>query len=167
MKGRVVLMMKRWWITALVFTLALSLTSCARKTLNVQAYSYGQLPCDGSLGNFDAYLIAGQNGATYNGQYTLAIVPITLDAPGDIISVTITNSSLAYKTLIDQVVVNPSQEIDAGPLTDADLATYDILALTPYQAGVSFAAQSNEKDAICYMPQLGDGLNQQQIQPLK
>jgi len=160
-------MMKRWWITALVFTLALSLTSCAKKSLNIQAYAYGQLPCDGTLGNFDVYLIAGQTGSTYNGSYMLAIVPITLDDPGDIISVTITNSSLAYRTLIDQVVVNPSQEIDAGPLTDADINTYDILALTPYQAGVPFAGQENGKDAICYIPRLGDGLSQQQIQPLK
>lgn len=119
-------------------------------------YSYGQLPCDGSLGNFDVYLIKAQ---TTPVTYQLAIIPVTLDAPGDIISVTITNSSLAYRTLIDQVVVNLSQEIDAGPLTDADLQTYDVLALTLYQAGVPFSGQQSGKDAVCYMPQLGDGIS--------
>lgn len=161
-------MMKRWWITALVFTLALSLTSCAKKQLNIQDATFGERSCDGTLGNFDVYLIASQSGGNFNGTYQIAIVPVTLSSPGDIVSITLSNVGVtAYRTLIDQVVVNTDQEIDTGIISAADVQTYDVLAITPYQPGVPFPAQQNEKDTLCYLPQLGDGLNSPQIQPTK
>ncbi len=168
MTGRLVFIMKRWWITALVFTLALSLTSCAKKQLNVQDASYGEASCDGTLGNFDVYLIASQANGTYSGTYQIAIVPVTLDAPGDIVMVTLSNAAVtAYRTLIEQVVVNTDQEVDSTIISAADVQTYDVLAITPYQPGVPFPAQQNQKDTICYLPQLGQGLNSQTAQPLK
>lgn len=153
---------------ALVAVLFMTATGgCARK-LSIQENAYGTSPCDGSLGNFDVYLIAGtgSSGTTYNGTYQLAIMPISLDAPGDIVSVTVLNESKAYKVLISQVSLAVGQEVDAGPLSSADLTTYDIMSLTPYQAGVVFTAQQNEKDAFCYIPQQGQGTTQQ-LQPLK
>jgi hypothetical protein len=152
---------------SLQFALALlvALMGCAKPKLDVQQYSYGYGHCDGTLGSFDVYLLLNSQGG--GGTYQIAIIPVSMNSPGDIISVTITNSSLAYKQLVEQVVATPDQEIDAGAITAADLQNYNILALTPFQPGVSFPDAQNSSDALCYIPQLGDGVDQQPVQPLQ
>jgi hypothetical protein len=144
--------MRRWWILALVFTLALSLTSCSSKTSNLQGANYGMTQCDGSLGSFDVYLIA-QN----TGDFQLAIIPVSPSNPGDIVTVNVVDQqSMSYRTLEEQVVINADQEIDF-PITAADAQNYDTLALTLFQPGVSFPDVQSQEDAFCYLPQIGDG----------
>jgi hypothetical protein len=149
----------------LALALVLQLWGCAKPKLDVQQYSYGYGQCDGTLGSFDVYLIL--NAQQGGGSYQLSIIPVSMNNPGDIISVTITNSNLGYKQLVGQVVATPDTEIDAGYLTSADLQNYTILALTPYQPGVSFPDAQNSSDALCYLPQLGQGVNQQPVEPLQ
>ncbi len=153
MTGRVVLLMRRWWIIALVFTLALSLTSCSNKMSNLQGATYGQSQCDGSLGSFDIYLIAQSSG-----QYQLAIIPVSPANPGDIVTVNVVDQqSMAYQTLEDQVVINADQEIDFE-LSEAQVANYDTLALSLFQpGGASFPDIQAQEDALCYLPQMGEG----------
>lgn len=144
-------MMKRWWIVALVFTLALSLTSCSRKSLIPQS-GYGLGYCDGTLGSFDVYVYP----TSTSGIYQVSVIPVSLDAPGDIVSITVANQSLQYRELQTQVVVNQDMEILAGTLTDKELESYDILAITPYQPGVTFLEATPEKDAVCRLPLPGE-----------
>lgn len=152
MKGFAVRKMNKWWMVAAVFALALSLTSCARRgTAN-----YGLNYCDGTMGQFDVYTI--RDGAA--GSYRVSIFPVALSAPGDVVTVTVVNqSTLAYKELVQQVVVNVDQEITAGYLTEAELQTYDVIAITSYAPGVDFLSANPEKDAICGLPLMGDGSN--------
>lgn len=162
LKGRIVVMVKKWWVLALVFTLALSLTSCSSKKRNLNAGNpNGFGYCDGTLGSFDIYVVASPSNA---GLYELSVIPVSLDAPGDIVRVAVANNSLAYKEMVTQVVVNPQQEIFAGYLTVSDLQNYDILAITPYEPGVSFLEGTAEKDAICSVPLPGDDGTQQPVQ---
>jgi hypothetical protein len=151
MIGSAFSMMKRWWIVALVFTLALSLTSCSRKSLIPQS-GYGLGYCDGTLGSFDVYVYQTSTA----GIYQVSIIPVQLDAPGDIVSVVVANQSLQYRELQTQVVVNNDMEILVGTLTDTELEAYDILAITPYQPGVTFLEATPEKDAVCRLPLPGD-----------
>lgn len=146
-------MMKRWWIVALVFTLALSLTSCSRKKTQLGPNSgYGLGYCDGTLGSFDVYVYETSS----PGLYQVSIIPVSLDAPGDIVSITVANQGLAYKELQTQVVLFQDREILAGTLTDTELENYELLAITPYQPGVSFLEATPEKDAVCTLPLPGD-----------
>ncbi len=148
-------MMKRWWVIALVFTLALSLTSCSRaKQTQLQA-DYGFGYCDGSIGSFDVYVIRSQ---TQPGMYELTVIPVTLQQPGDIVSITVANKSLAYKQMVNQVVINPQQQVFSGYLSDTDLTTYDILAITPYAAGQTFLNAQSDAEALCTLPLPGDGV---------
>jgi hypothetical protein len=154
MMGRVVLMMKRWWMVALVFTLALSLTSCSRKALAPQT-GYGLGYCDGTLGSFDVYVYQTSTA----GIYQVSVIPVSLDQPGDIVSITVANASLAYKVLQNQVVLFNDNEILAGTLTDTELELYDQLAITPYDSsGATWLEQAPEKDAVCYLPLPGEGI---------
>jgi hypothetical protein len=146
-----VLVMKRWWMVALVFTLALSLTSCSRKSLIPQS-GYGLGYCDGTLGSFDVYVYPTAS----SGVYQVSVIPVSLDAPGDIVSITVANQSLQYRELQTQVVLNNDMEILAGTLTDTELEAYDIIAITPYQPGVTFLEATPEKDAVCRLPLPGD-----------
>ena len=155
--GRFVLMMKRWWLIVLVFTLALSLTSCSRKRTGdlLQQADFGCIPCNGTIGSFDVYVIRSLQDST---TYTLSIIPIQLDQPGDIGKMTIANRNPSYKEVVHEVVLNPNEEIFAGTLTEADLENFDILAITPFdESGVSFLQQQSEKDALCTLPLPGDG----------
>lgn len=148
MKGKTVLMIKRWWLTAVVFTCALSLTSCSKKKPGNELLSAepGYTQCAGTIGDFDIWLYASDK---HVGMYELYVIPYQLDAAGDIASITVANSSLAYKQLVTQVVLNPDQTIFAGYLTEQEVENYNIIAITPYDPTTNFASSVSEKDAFC------------------
>jgi hypothetical protein len=150
-------MTKRWWIIALVFTLALSLTSCAkRRPQDLQSLpEYGFGYCDGSIGSFDVYVIRTKQDTSL---FELSIIPVNLDQPGDIARINIANKSPSYREVVHEIVLQPNQEIFAGYLTENDLQTYDIVAITPFDgSGATFLEQTAEKEAICTLPLPGDG----------
>jgi len=164
--GRFVVMMKRWWVLALVFTLALSLTSCTKKKTNLSGSDYGFGYCDGTMGNFDVYVIPSTSNP---GLYELSIIPIQVATEGEIVKVNVLNSGLPYKEMVSQVVLQTEQEIFAGFLSESELQNYDTLAITPYDPSqainTDFPYQNNNDDAICSLPipgyntgdELGDG----------
>lgn len=135
---------------------AIALTSCSRNrnTQGLQA-NYGFGYCDGTLGSFDVYVIQSD---AQPGLYEVSVIPVALNAPGDIVSITVANQQLAYKEVVPQVVLFAEQEIFAGYLTETELLTYDILAITPYQPGVTFLEATPESDALCTLPLPGDGV---------
>jgi hypothetical protein len=155
MKGRRISMMKKWWMIAVVFALALSLTSCGKRS--AQNFStYGINYCDGSMGSIDVYTVpvVGQPGT-----FKVVLIPVSLAAPGDVATVTVVNqSSLAYKTLVTQVVLNVEQEITAGVLSEQELNNYDLIAITSFVPGIDFLQANPEKDAICGLPLIGEGV---------
>jgi hypothetical protein len=130
MKGKVVVMMKRWWLTVLVFTLALSLTSCSKKKNDGNLMSgYGYSQCDdASMGSFDVYLFQSTKSP---GFWELWVTPYQVNNAGDVASVSIINQSRSYKNLQTEVVLNPGEHIFAGLLTENDINTYDILFIAP------------------------------------
>ncbi len=154
--GRIVVMMKRWWVLALVFTLALSLTSCTKKKSNLFGSDYGFGYCDGTMGNFDVYVIPS---ASNSGLFEVSIIPVQVAQEGDIVKVNVLNQGLPYKELVSQVVLQTDQEIFAGFLTEQEINTYDTIAITPYDPNqalqTDFPYQNNEKDAICSLPMPG------------
>jgi hypothetical protein len=162
MKGKFVLKLKKWWLTALVFTLVLPLVSCSKKRKETLQADYGFTQCDGTIGSFDVYVIRSK---TNPGTFEISIITIQADAPGDIASITVANSSKAYKQLIPQVVLNNDQEIFGGYLTESELNQYDILAITPYDPSTNFADQVSAKDALCTLPLPGDGVNPDDYSP--
>lgn len=154
LSGSYVIKMKKLLLPVLVLTLALSLTSCSRKNnpslQNQNEFAY--FACDGSIGQFDAYLIRSK---TNPGLIQLSVIPVTLTNPGDIVSINVANSQLAYKEMVNQVVLFTDKEINAGFLTEQELQTYDRLAVTPFQPGVSFLEVQADRDAVCNVPLLG------------
>ncbi len=161
MKGKFLNLMRKWWLMALVSTLALSLTSCAkRRNFNLSG-AYGFTQCDGANWSFDVYTVRSQSQV---GTYELIIMPVSIDTPGDIASVTIANQQQGYKQLISQVVLNPEQEIYAGVLTNADLNNYPILAITAFDSSTVFTSQNSAKSSFCLVPLPGDGVAQGQQQ---
>ncbi len=143
--------MKRWWMVALVFTLALSLTSCSRKSLAPQS-GRGEGFCQGSIGTFAIYVWETRT----PGIYQVSIIPKTLDDASDIVSITVAKQNLQYRELQSQVVLNIDNEIFVGTLTDSELENYEMLAITPFQPGVTFLQATPEKDALCRLPLPGD-----------
>ncbi|MBY0370794.1 hypothetical protein K2X33_08910 [bacterium] len=144
--------MKKWWMIAAVFALALSLTSCSRRG---SSSNYGLNYCDGTMGQFDVYTVAVPN---QPGTYKVVVDPISLSAAGDVVSITVVNqTSLAYKELVQQVVVYVNQRITAGYISEAELQNYNLIAITTYMPGVDFLGAQPAKDAICGLPLLGDG----------
>lgn len=162
MMGRFVVMMKRWWVLALVFTLALSLTSCSKRKSNLQSANYGFGYCDGSFGSFDVYVIPSKGSP---GMFELSIIPVQVTA-GDIAKIVVLNQNLSYKPMISQVVLQSEAEIFAGYLSEAEVNSYDTLAIIPWdpnQENVTPIEQNNDRDALCALPlpgyETGDGLS--------
>lgn len=152
-------MVKRWWVLALVFTLALSLTSCSKKKSDLMAADYGFGYCDGTLGSFDVYVIPNTNGL-----YELSIIPVSVNS-GDIVKVHLVSSSRSYKEMVSQVVLQNDLEIFAGTVTPTEVQSYEAIAITPWdpsQGDQNVLDQQFEQDAICEFPippaETGNGL---------
>lgn len=155
MKGKIVNVMRKWWLMALMLTLALSLTSCAKRKLYNQNSNYGFSQCDSTNWQFDVYLFKS---TTKVGYYDIVIMPAYIDTPGDIATVTIANNQNGgYRQLINQVVLYANQEIDAGSISNADLNSYPILAITSFDATTNWAQATPAKASYCYLPIPGDG----------
>ena len=151
----VMMIVKRWWVLLMVCTLALSLTSCSTKK-KASTQNYGCRPCDdATMGAFDVYVIPSK---TAVGMYELRIIPVQVEN-GDIVKVTVANQSLTYKEMVPEVVINSSEEVFGGYLTEADLYTYNILAITPYSSQGTFLEQTPSKAAFCTLPVPGDVCN--------
>jgi len=146
-------MMKKWWLIALVITLALSLTSCGkRKPVQPQGSDYGLEYCDGDLGSFDIYVFPSSS----PGLYEVSIIPVSVADPGLVARVNIANQSRDYRELVHEVVLEPEHEIAGILLTDSDLQTYNIIAITQFEeGGVSFLNGSGEGANFCYLPMPG------------
>jgi hypothetical protein len=145
---------KKWWIIAVVFALALSLTSCSSRARQNLAFGIND-ECIGTMGEIDIYTIPVQGQLGY---YKIVIIPATLTSPGDVATITAVNqSTLAYKTLSPEVVLNVDQEITAGFLSETELASFDLIAITSFVGGIDFLSANPAKDAICWTPKVGDG----------
>ena len=160
MKGKVVFMIKKWWVIVLVFTLALSLTSCAKRKKELLGANYGFAQCDGNLGNFDVYVIRSESSPT---NYDLSIVPAEVNS-GDIASIYVANNRKGFRQLVQQVVLYPDEEINLG-LTEADLNQYKILAISAYDPSIAFHEQSDEFLTYCQLPLPGDGVAEEDLVP--
>lgn len=151
----IVRVMKRWWLIALVFTLALSLTSCAKRNADLQSGpNYGFGYCDGTLGSFDIYVIPSPSDPN---MFQLAIMPVSLTDPGDIVQVVMANQSPSYQIVDTEAVLQPNQELDAGYISATDLSNYNILSIVPFDGtGQTFLQQSPNEDVTCSLPSPSD-----------
>ena len=154
MKGKLISMMKRWWLVVFVFTLALTLTSCSRKRAsNLQ--DAVALPCQGELGDFDVWVIRS---TSQTGMYQLVVIPVALTVPGDIATITVVASSNgAYRQMVPQVVLDNESEIPVGFLTEYELNLYDQLSISLYDGANDFT-QSQAEFTNCEIP-YPDGTN--------
>jgi hypothetical protein len=142
-------MIKKWWVPALVFTLALSLTSCSSSTPSLQNGGQAFAQCNGDYWSFDVYV---EPSTQSPGEYELRLYPVSLNEPGDLAQIVIANNSGAYEVLKPEVTLEPSQEIFYSPLSASDLTNYDVLVISPYQPGVSFLQTNGTNSTFCTLP---------------
>jgi hypothetical protein len=149
--GRLFFMMKRWWLIAIVFTLALSLTSCANKPGN--GTNFGYVACDSEvLGQFDVYTIAsGSSG----GQYSVVVVPYQVFTQGVSYTIGLENIYTGFPALSDITPVQ-DQEILVRELTAAELQNYTHIRIGPYQASIPYLQGAPDNDLVCELPLPGN-----------
>lgn len=163
MKGnrRLVSVMKKWCMIAVVFALAMSLTSCARRKPDGLLSTYGLSNCyqplgSYALGQFDVWTfpVSGQSGT-----YKIVVIPYGMDAEGDVIAVHVVNSStLQYKPLVTETSAYVDQEIVAGYLSEAELNSYDRIVISSADPSKDFMNANPEKDVSCTLPLIGDDI---------
>ncbi len=160
MKGKLVLMMKKWWMIAAVFALALSLTSCSRRLPYGANSNYGLFRCttatdpQNNMGTFDIYTVgaAGQPGI-----YKVVIIPASLALPGEIVTITAANQSTReHKVLSLDISMNIEQEVFAGYLSESELQLFDKIAISSYVPGVDVLNSNPPRSAVCHLPVLGE-----------
>lgn len=156
MMGRLMFMMKRWWLIAVVFTLALSLTSCSSRS-NYDGLNYGYSECNGAVGEFDIYTIA--NGGT-SSSFNVVVVPYQVYAQGVSLTFGLENSYTGFPALQDVTPVR-DQEILVKTLTTAELQNYTNVRIGPYQAGTPYLSSSADNDILCELPLPPSMTNQQ------
>ena len=138
MRGRIVKMVKKWWIIALVFVLALTLTSCSKKN---GVTNQGVLSkCDNP--NF-AYIDMTVEPSTQGGVYNVYAYPQAIN-PGSIVRIGIDDASGNFRILTDQVALNPGVKSYVGQVTDADFSSFDQIAIQSYPQSPAVCAFQDE-----------------------
>jgi len=147
MKGKIRDTVSKWWVLVLVATLALSLTSCGKKRSSW--LTSGGYECEGSMGYFGVSTIPYGN----QGLYQVRLVVFEPDQEGDIVSVTLTDSSTgAFRTLINGLALQSNKEIVVGLVSQSELTTYDTLSVTPAFSNGTWAEQVADKYTDCDLP---------------
>ena len=147
MKGKIRETVNRWWVLALVATLALSLTSCGKKRSSW--LTSGGLECQGTMGDFAVSTLAYGN----QGLYQVRLVVFQPDQEFDEVSVTLVNSDTgAYRTLINGLALQSNQEMVVGLITQSELDNYDTLSVTPAFSSGTWAQQVADKATDCDLP---------------
>lgn len=159
MKGKLVYMLKKWWLTLVVFTLVIPLVSCSKKKKEVLTANYGFTQCDGdnaqtSVGQFDVYLVRSK---VQSGYYDIVIQVV--EPTNDVVSIWMANSSLGNELLKSQVVIQQQyQEIVIPNIPQSYIDQYPILAITGVDGSNTNLALSNSTKAnFCEIPLPGDG----------
>ncbi len=162
MKGKVFSMMKKWWMIAVVFALAMSLTSCSRRSNMGGNANFGwNYLCgttqegENNIGTYDIYTekVTGRAGLN-----DIHIAVASLDTPGDTVEVWAVRSGDINdnKMILGSVVLMVGSEIFVGTLSDAELEQYDLLILKTPTPGVPFLSANPEKYAQCTLPRVGE-----------
>lgn len=150
----VVVILKRWWMVALVFTLALSLTSCSSGQNNL----YGGSAAYDCRGPKDSFLVElyPQTGNTY----TLSLTPTGLSTEGVIAQIALIGDTInQLKTVYTTVTLHSGMPVEINVTLD-DLLNYSNVGVAHYnQNNPTALFPQMTAGAICQLPLPGDGNN--------
>ncbi len=165
MRGKMIAMIRKWWLTFLVFTLALSLTSCSKKKQALEDQSVVQCG-GGSIGDFALFITRSPNNPAL---YEMTLQALGGVVDGDVATIALIQKSDAtitdYKILKDQEVLtsDPNAGIYAGTITESDLVRFPLLAIEGVGAndvGVPFPFRNPPKATYCLLPEPDPGFSQ-------
>lgn len=157
--GRIVLAVKKWWLTALVFTLALSLTSCVRKRSDYIQPDVGVGACDDAqVGQIDLYVKRSDAQPDF---FEVYAVPYYLVEEGFIAQFNVFNAQPASKLMQPQIVLYTGQSNFLGYLSTEELEFYNEMAITPSDPSTTFLEQQTDQFVRCALPAPGDGTDYQ------
>ena len=159
--GRFVLAnVKKWWLVALVFTLALSLTSCSRRSAEGFVADIGVGPCDSDDGSMQVDIFVRRSPAQAN-LFEVYAVPAYLspDVEGQNFQFNAFNRSPAAKNLVPSVTLVTNQSYFLDYVSEDELVFYDELAITPEDPSTDFLNQETDFFVSCNFPVPGDGVD--------
>jgi hypothetical protein len=151
MKGKMKETVRKWWVLAIVATLALSLTSCGMKRTSLM--SGGGVGCDGDLGYFTiaTYPLGGK-------KYEVRITALEVNDPGDIVDIALAIDQPADWDVLtkDPVALYPGK-VFRYEIFDTDLDYFDTVMITSArQNGEIYPLGNSEKANACYLPVPGE-----------
>ncbi len=139
----VIVMMKKWWILAVVLTLALSLTSCSGGS-DTSLQGSAQT-CTGNQGTFDLVLNSAGNG-TYN----LELDPEEVTQEGIITEIALVDSSGDYKVVDQEESLFSGRPVNISNIAASDLQNFSYLVIANYNPQVKFLQMTNPE--FCTLP---------------
>lgn len=154
MMGRsVVAIVKKFWILAVVLTLALSLTSCSSGNYSGSG-GYASLMCSGPLDSFEVELDPNADGS-----YELVLTPTSLSKEGVIAEVALLGDSVQQEDLVDPYITLSTGLPINIPLTLNDVMNYSNVAVAHYDINNPNTPFVNlPAGAVCTIPAPGDGV---------
>lgn len=90
----------------------------------------------------------------------LDIRPESVLEAGVPVSIYLANESNQFRVVETQIPLDAGQEYFLGNFPDTLYEGYTSLVINPYQAGAGFLDADGTYTAVCYLPALGDGLDQ-------
>jgi len=132
-----------------VFTLALSLTSCSGGTDSLQSGNAGQLTCNGSKGSFT--LILNQTGY---GTYDLEIDPNTATPEGILTQIAFVDTSGDTKVVDPEESLFSGRPVHISNVNIDDLQNFSYLVMATYNPNLKFLQMT--APTFCKLPFPGD-----------
>lgn len=160
-KARNLVMRAAWVATCVLFTF--STLGCSRRVFGNQAiggYAYCNAAAEAPeavVQSMEIFVRRSPSNPTF---VELDIRLESVLQPGALVSVYLANQSGHFREIERQMSIDAGKEEFLGMLPDTLYESFDVIVVTPFGSGESFLDAKEYDSAVCYLPRLGDGLDQ-------
>lgn len=149
MKGKIKETVNRWWVLALVATLALSLTSCGMKRSSY--LTSGGAECDGNESGKPSMGYFSVSTAPYGNDIAIYITVLEPAVPGDQVSVVLLGDG-TVRELSGVHTLAAGSRFFAGTITQEEWQTFDTVSIEDALNGILWKDSNPEKITECALP---------------
>ncbi len=148
------------WVTACVVGL-LGNVGCSSNFYPQNAQEgYEYCVSDNANGIVQSMEIFARRAPGNPGFIELDIRPDSVLESGVGVSIYLANEFGQFRVVNQQVAIDAGQEYFLGSFPDTLYENYDLIVITPFEAGAGFLEADGTYTTVCYRPLIGDGLDQ-------
>jgi len=148
------------WVTACVLGVFANVGCSGNFYAQNAQQGYEYCTSDNAEGSVQSIEIFARRSPSNPTFIALDIRPDSVLESGVGVSIYLANQFGQFRVLEAQIPIDAGQEYYLGSFPDTLYENYDLIVVTPFEAGASFLDADGTNTTVCNRPLIGDGLDQ-------